>query len=279
METVLDTVVRHNPGARKIGLEGAGLSDYPHLIPLCRSIAERGWSVSFSSMRADRITADILSILKSGSTRSFTIAPEAGTESLRSAIGKGISDAVLYEKASLLSETEVDVLKLYYLIGLPGETDQDIDALAESVLSISGKFLGQSGAKRAKRVRLSVNAFVPKAFTEYQREAMNPSKELIRKRKRIAELLKREKRIVIVPKSAREEILQGVLSLGDERTGEAVFRAIRGGKGFNRTFADEGIDVPSLLHRVKNPNEPMPWNFIREDAASRSGTQFQTERG
>jgi radical SAM superfamily enzyme YgiQ (UPF0313 family) len=275
MEAVLDAVKRFNPGAEKIGLEGAGLSDYPHLIPLCRSIEDAGLSVSFSSIRADRITREFLSILKTGSIRSFTIAPEAGTERLRLIIGKGMSDAVLDEKASMLSETAIDVLKLYYLIGLPGETDRDVEALAGSVLSVSGKFLGRS---KTRRVRLSVNAFIPKAFTEYQWEAMNPAKELNRKRKRIAELLKKENRITIVPKSAREETLQGMLSLGGERAGTAVLEAIEGGKGFERAFADAGIDAPFVLYRKKGFKDVMPWDFI-EYGVPKKQLWIQGQRG
>lgn len=262
MEEVRDAVRSFNPGARKIGLEGAGLSDYPHLIPLCRALFEMQCTVSFSSIRADRISDELVSILRSGKSRSFTIAPEAGSEAMRRLIGKEISDGDLTAKVDLLSESGIDVLKLYYLIGLPGETDGDVTALVESVRQLSERFLKKS---RARRLRLSVNAFVPKPFTEFQWAVMDSEKELGRKRKCIANALKRDPRVVLVPKSSREETLQGIISLGDERVGTALCRSIQSRMGFRQAFAESGVDPNRMLYREKHVEESMPWDFIHYD--------------
>jgi radical SAM superfamily enzyme YgiQ (UPF0313 family) len=262
MEAVRDAVRSFNPGAKKVGLEGAGLSDYPHLIPLCHALFDMQYTVSFSSIRADRISEEFISILQFGKNRSFTIAPEAGSESMRRFIGKEISDAALMTKVDLLSESGINVLKLYYLIGLPGETDGDVTALIQSVRDISERFLKKS---KTRRLRLSMNAFVPKPFTEFQWAAMHPEKELNRKRKRIASALKHEPRVVLVPKSSREETLQGILSLGDQRTGTAFYHSIRNRTGFRQAFMKSGIDLNRLLYRERHVNESMPWDFIHYD--------------
>jgi len=259
VDSILDAVRRFNPGAEKIGLEGAGLSDYPQLIPLCRSILDMNRTVSFSSIRADRVTREFIPILEASRIRSFTVAPEAGNEAMRRRIGKDIPDTVLMETVDLISESRIDVLKLYYLIGLPEETDDDLNALILSVRDVCRRFLGKS---RTRRVRLSVNAFVPKPFTEFQWAPMLPEQELNRKRKRIAEAFKKEPRVVQVPKSGREEILQGILSLGDERIGMGFLRSIREGMGFQQAIAGSGVDLNQLLFKEKNIEDSMPWDFI-----------------
>ncbi|HEX9935257.1 MAG TPA: radical SAM protein, partial [bacterium] len=258
-ETVLEAVKKYNPGAEKIGLEGAGLSDYPQLIPLCRSILNAGLAVSFSSIRADRITEDFIDIIRAGRIRSFTIAPEAGSERLRSRIGKAMSHDALLEKAALLSDSGIEILKLYYLIGIPGETDQDVEALIQSVRSIGDRFLGRS---KTRRVRISVNAFVPKPFTEFQWAAMMPEREILSRRKRIQDGIESEKRMVFIRKSGREETLQGLLSLGDERTGLALLDAVQNRRGIPAAFADAGVDKATLVYREKRIDEPLPWDFI-----------------
>ena len=111
--------------------EGAGLSDYPGLEELCGTLTNMGYEVSFSSIRADRVTPELVRTLKEGGVRSFTIAPEAGSERLRQRIGKGIKDSILWDVVTLLKDSSVGVLKLYFLIGLPGEEDEDVEAIVE----------------------------------------------------------------------------------------------------------------------------------------------------
>jgi len=265
-DSVLETVRRFNPGASRVGLEGASLSDYPGLETLCTQLIEAGHEVSFSSLRADRITPQLLEILEKGNIRSFTMAPEAGSERLRNRIRKPISDAVLMQGVRMLSGSTIEILKLYFLIGLPGEEDADADAIPECVGEIARAFC--TSAKR--RIRVSVNAFVPKPFTEFQWAAMDGQASLVRKRERIAKGVRNMPKVTLVQKSVREELLQGMLSVGDERAGMAVHDRVIHGLPWKQAFRQNGVNPEILLHEPRPFDRPLPWDFIRTGTPKRA---------
>ena len=258
-EMIVETVARFNPGSHRIGLEGAGLSDYPELESLSETLVKMGYETSFSSIRSDRITPDLIRILERGGVRSITMAPEAGSERLRHCIGKGISDTKLRECADLLGRSAIATLKLYYLIGLPGEKEEDLLAIIDAVLDLSGRFIGNN---KRKRVRISVNSFVPKAFTEFQWTAMDTEREIARKRRLIASALRSTKQVTVIPKSSRSEVLQGILSKGDERVGLALLDEQLQNWSLKQAFTHRGVDPQRLVHRTGSVEDSLPWDFI-----------------
>ena len=262
VDSIVETVAGKNPGAKRVGLEGAGLSDYPHLEGLCESLIDMEHELSFSSIRPDRLQPELLELLERGGVRTIAMAPETGSEKLRYNIGKRISDKVLKDCVYLLANSSMNNLKLYFMIGLPGETDDDIQAIIDVVLELSGIF---SKYQSKKRIRVSVNAFVPKPFTEFQWATMDNEKALARKRKMIIQGLKGKKGITIVTKSSREEIIQGILSLGDERVGFVLLDVVRKGIPMKRAMKENGIDVDSLLYRERSLAVNLPWDFIESD--------------
>ena len=256
---LLETIDRFNPGAMKIGLEGAGLSDYPNLETFCHHLLDKGLKVSFSSLRPDRIRKDFLNVVDRSGIRTFTIAPESGDEALRNRIGKGIRNRTLLDAARQLADSSVQILKLYFLIGLPGETEQDINSIPNLVRELSGVFL----AGRGKRsVRLSINAFVPKPYTEFQWAAMDKESTLSKKRKMIKDGLHGVKGVVMVPKSLKEEMFQGVLSVGDKDIGHAVCDMVKQGISWKQTSKARMIDMDHLLHRERSFEESLPWDWL-----------------
>ncbi|MFH1942004.1 MAG: radical SAM protein [bacterium] len=261
-ESILETVTQWNPGSRKVGLEGEGLSDFASLVDLSETLLDMEYGVSFSSIRGDRITPGLISVLDRGNVKSFTIAPEAGSEHLRNRVGKGISDSVLKDAVRLLGESSVELLKLYFLIGLPGETDADVEAIVELVRDMTSLFIVRG---RKKRIRLSVNGFVPKPFTEFQWAAMENEKELMRKRKRMRQSFRGLRGVAIAPKSTKEEILQGVLSLGDERVGMAMMDRLKKNIPWKQAVEERGIRVRELLHEERPFEKKLPWDFIRSE--------------
>jgi len=258
-KSILEIAEEKNPGARRVGLEGAGLSDYPGLETLCEALIEKGYEVSFSSIRADRVTPELVKILNKGGVRSFAMAPEAGSELLRKRIGKGISDDTLERVTYLLGDSSIQTLKLYFLIGLPGETIKDVKAIVKLVKRLSDIFV-KKGRKR--RIRLSVNAFIPKPFTEFQWAPMASLKELTEKRKYLKQALSSYREVFILPKSSREEILQGLLSLGDMNIGLAMMDAVKNEISWKRALKEREIDIEAILHRQRAFNDTMPWDFI-----------------
>ncbi len=264
-ESVLDTVRRRNPGVRRVGLEGASLSDYAGLEPLAESLVEEGHEVSFSSIRVDRITPQLVAVLEKSRVRSFTVAPEAGTESLRGRIGKPVPDAVLTEAIRNLADSPVETLKLYFLIGLPGETDEDASAVSGLVRQAASLFL----TSPRRRLRLSVNAFVPKPFTEFQWSAMADGRTLERRRGLIASGLKGLHNVTFSVKSGREELIQGILATGGPEAGMAVHDKVVLGMSWKKALDRNGIDPDRSLHAGRDPEAALPWDFVR-NGVSRS---------
>ncbi len=258
-KSILETIEEKNPGATRIGLEGAGLSDYPELEGLCEALVSKGHEVSFSSIRADRVTPGLIKILNRGNVRSFAMAPEAGSELLRNRIGKGISDEVLERVTYLLRDSSIETLKLYFLIGLPGETIEDVEAIVKLVKKLSSIFVKKG---KRKRIRLSVNAFIPKPFTEFQWAPMASLKELSAKRKYLRQGLSGQKEIFILPKSSREEILQGLLSLGDINIGLVMMDAVENQVPWKSALKNRGIDIETILHHERVFGDTLPWDFI-----------------
>ncbi len=257
-EAIIETVSRFNPGAKRIGLEGAGLSDYPELEKLSSDLHRMGYGISFSSLRADRVNDELIHILDESGTRSFTMAPEAGSDELRRAIGKQIDETVLFHAARQLSLSRISALKLYFLIGLPGETDGDIDALIGLVREMNALFLT---GRRKRGIRVSVNAFIPKPFTEYQWAPMAEEEELQIKKQRIRQALKKQRAITLDFQSTKEEILQGLLSVGCAGMGPAILDAVEKNSSVIKALKKFGIDR-SFLHRERPKQLSMPWDFI-----------------
>ncbi len=260
IESIIETVARWNPGAHRVGLGGAALSDYPDLEDLCETFVNMGYEISLSSFRADRVTPNLVNLFERGKVRSFTIAPEAGTERLRQSIGKGITDETLKQVVHLLKDSSINVMKLYFLIGLPGERGEDIQAMVGLIQELVSIF--HSKDKR-KRIRLSINAFIPKPFTEFQWLPMDKEKILTEKRYIIKQGLKGEKNIVFISKNVRDDILEGILSLGDEQVGLAIGESIVKDISWKKTIKNRDIDVDALLHHEKALNAPLPWDFIQ----------------
>ncbi|MBN2029927.1 radical SAM protein [bacterium] len=260
MESIVETVARYNPGAHRIGLEGAALSDYPNLELLCEMLVDIGYEISLASIRADRVTPHLVDVLERGKVRSFTIAPEAGSEDLRRSIGKGMDDDTLRNVVHLLKDISLDVLKLYFLIGLPDEKEDDVQSIVGLARELADLFFSKH---RKRKIRLSVNAFIPKPFTEFQVCPMASEKMLTEKRKQIKRGLKREKNIILSPKSSRNEILQGVLSMGNDEVGLAMGESVVSNISWKQAVQNRGIDIDVLIHRKRALDTNLPWYFIQ----------------
>jgi len=259
MESLLHTVKTKNPGATRIGLEGSGLSDYADFQKLCHRLIEMGKEISLSSIRPDVITRDWLNLMERGGIRTLTIAPETGSENLRYLIGKKIRNRTLINLARLLTKSKINMLKLYFLIGLPNEREKDIQDIIDLVLEMYDIYARYTPNKR---IRISVNAFIPKPFTEFQWSSMDTEKELSLKRKLIYQGLNKKKRLTVVSKSAKEELLQGILSLGDEKIGASIIEAVSNRSNWKRVLKEKGLSVESVIHRERSFEESLPWDFI-----------------
>ena len=246
---------------RKVGLVGAAVSDFPDMELLCSMLATEKVGTSVASLRADSTTEELVQILAASGHRTITLAPEAGSEKLRRVINKGINEAALLQTVAMALRAGIPNVKLYVMIGLPEETDADIDAIREMALTVL-KCMQTNG--KAGILTLSINPFVPKPFTPFQWLPMADQASVAARLKRIEKSLKSEKRIRIQFESLKEAYLQAVLARGDERVGQILLQAHRlgGRKQWKQALKSLDIDEAEYLYRTRAPDEILPWDRI-----------------
>ncbi len=256
---VLDVIRRFGQHTKRVGLIGAALSDYPRLRELCESLTDQKYELGLSSFRLDMITPEFLDILERGKVKSLTFAPEAGTENLRHKIHKNLSNAEIMQAATAIAESSIEQVKLYFLIGLPGETDSDIEGLVQMVQELARIILIKG---KHRSLTVSVNTFIPKPFTPFQWQPMAHEKEIRRKRRFLEQELKRIPGVVFNKKSVKEEILQGIFSLGDATIARAIYYKLTQQTNWDEAWQQANIDVEKLLYENRRFDDELPWDFI-----------------
>ena len=246
-----------------IGLVGAAVSDLPGIRQLCRQFQNTDARIAFSSLRADRLTPELLAALKQSKVKTATIAPEAGTQRLRDAINKGIEEEDVLDAATALVENGIPNLKLYFMIGLPTETDGDIDGIIALGKRIKHRFLKSSRArKRIGEITISLNSFVPKAFTPFQWVAMEDVAGLKVKLKKIKAELRKIANVRVHADVPRWAYIQALFSRGDRRVADILSMAHTNHGNWAQTFKSVPINADFYIHRQRHFDELLPWDFI-----------------
>jgi len=253
-------------GARltdRIGLVGAAVSDLPEIEELCAKFNDQNIRISFSSLRADRLTPELLSILKKSDVKTATIAPEVGSERMRRVINKGITEKDVLTAATMLVENGIPNLKLYFMIGLPGETGADIDAIIKLAKQIKHRFLTSSRArKHIGTITISLNSFVPKPATPFQWAAMDEVGTLKKKIKTIKNELKKVANLRINSDIPRWAYLQAMFSRGDRKVADILLMAHANKGNWAQTFKTAPVNADFYVLRERNLDEKLPWDFI-----------------
>ncbi|HTZ18853.1 MAG TPA: radical SAM protein [Dissulfurispiraceae bacterium] len=234
--------------AEKIGIIGPSLSDYPRISEV---LCMEGVQFSITSLRASSRSAELVALLKGH--KSVSIAPEAGTDRLRKVINKQVTEQDILTTARLLFETGIETLRLYFMIGLPAETDEDIAGIVELAKKIRS-------LDNRPGIVLSISTFIPKPFTPFQwhpMERLDPVKRKIRLIKKSLET-KGIKVFHDVPKYAH---MQGLFSLGDQRIFPVIERMVET-DDYRKACADEGIDMAYYIFRQRPLDETLPLDFI-----------------
>lgn len=246
----------------KIGLVGAAVSDYSQIEALVEGLRKMGAAISVSSLRVHPLPKALLDALAESGSRSLTLAPEAGSERLRHAIRKGVSHEHIIQAAEA-ARGRFASLKLYFMIGLPAETDEDIEDILRLVGEVVGIF--------QREVVVNVTPFVPKAHTPYQREAMAPAEVLEARMARLREGC-RALRVVFRAEGIAETRLQGVLARGDRRLGDVLASLnVPTARGLIQAMARAGLEMDEYL-RARPQDAPLPWGFIQLGAPAVSET-------
>lgn len=259
LEHIIADIERRPARTKKVGLMGAAVSDHPQMAELTAYLSEHGIPFSVASMRADMLTEQIAEALAASGLRTMTVAPEAGSERMRAAINKGITEEHVKSAIALAAAKGMRHIKLYYMIGLPGETDEDITETIEMILRMRADMdaVGSKG-----ELVISVNGFVPKPFTPYQWAPLCNVRTLKKRFKMLNDGLKKSKHIKLITESLKETVIQAILARGDRRLGELLLEAHETGQNLKSVLKQHGLDAEAMAERELALDETLPWQHL-----------------
>jgi radical SAM superfamily enzyme YgiQ (UPF0313 family) len=261
----------------RVGLLGAAVADHPDLTTLGREMVAAGRGFSLSSLRLDRVDPELLDLLAAGGTRTATFAPETGSERLRFAVGKRISDAQILDASERAAAAGLRQLKLYFMIGLPTETPADRAAIPELVRRVRERTLaGRREKTDLVRISVTLGGFVPKAWTPFQWHPFAGVRELKQAQSALIRELHKIPNVAITHDVPKWSYLQALLSLGDRRAADVLEAAVLGGD-WPRALRDAAVDPDFFVLRGRGEDELLPWDFI-ETGLTKSALRAQYER-
>lgn len=272
-----------NTGYNEISLVSLSSADYSCLAPMVHDMIEEfkdeRVSVSLPSLRIDSFSVDIAKEVQAVRKSGLTFAPEAGSQKMRDVINKGVTEEDLMNAVGAAFESGWSGVKLYFMIGLPFETDEDVLAIADLAKKVQYKYYEVTG-KRGCRVTVSASSFVPKPYTAFQWFGQNDLENIRRKQFLLKDALK-VKNITFQYHDAKTGIIEAVFARGDRRVGKALLAAWKNGARFDgwsdcfsydawlEAFAEVGLDKDFYASRDREQDEVFPWEHVQPGVARR----------
>ena len=271
--------LQKSTGYEEISLASLSTSDYTQLKELTNNLIDamspKRVNLSLPSLRIDSFSLDLMEKAQKVRKSGLTFAPEAGTQRLRNVINKGVTEEDLLSSVSLAFNGGWNGVKLYFMIGLPTETYEDIEGIAELGQKVVDAYMSVPKEKRAKglNITISTSSFVPKPFTPFQWEAQNAI-DLLKDKQLFLKSKIRSKYITYNWHDSRLSFLEAVLSRGDRRLGRLLYRAWENGCKFDswgdyfrfdlwmQAFEDCNIDPAFYANRKRSFDEILPWSHI-----------------
>jgi len=254
LESILEQARKGLEQVGKIGLVASAVSDYTRVDELALDLQRMGAEVSVSSLRVHPLSETLVRVLAETGSRSITLAPEAGSEALRRRINKGVTHDQIMHAVDIVGRHRFETLKLYFMVGLPGEEDVDVDELLALVAEIR--------SQSSRNVVVNVTPFVPKAHTPYERSAIADAALIEERLSRIGGGC-RSLKVAFRHEPERSARMQTVLSRGDRRVGRAIMAAGRPSeKAFERAMRAQGLDSGEYTDAI-SADSPVPWDVIR----------------
>ena len=268
-------------GYQEMTLMSLSSSDYPDLLPLCDGLLEwcqpRKVSLSLPSLRADNFSMGLMEKLQAGGRKSgLTFAPEAGSQRLRNAINKNVTEEDLLNSCRTAFSGGWNSVKLYFMLGLPTETDEDVLGIADLANKVYQVWRNHSSNRaRGVRITVSTSCFVPKSHTPFQWEAQNTQEEYLRKVTLLRENL-RNKSITYNWHDPETSFLEAALSRGDRRLADVIETAWKNGAKFDSwseyfklqtwldAFEAHGLSPAFYANRTRTKDEVFPWHVISD---------------
>lgn len=281
-----DTICRQtrslceSTGYEEVSLSSLSTSDLTDieetLTQLSKYTTEEKINLSLPSMRIDRFSRELMEELSKVRKSGLTFAPEAGTQRLRDVINKNITEEEIMRACKIAFEGGYTAVKLYFMLGLPTETDEDIVGIAELAEKIIELYYNNPGRQKGKHLQISISCatFVPKPFTPFEFEPQATSEEIQRKQRLLLDSIRSRKRINVSWHNYKVSILEAVLARGDRRLCDAVYEAWKAGCKFDswdecykydlwaEVFERLGTDLSFYAHRTRSYEETAPWQHL-----------------
>ena len=260
---ILELAERARPHSNRVGLVSIALCDHPDIEEILTRLSGMGYSISPASLRLDDLTPTIVGLLRKSGERTLTIAPETGSDRLRRVINKTITNDEIRASAETIFSSGIENLKLYFMIGLPTETDEDLVAIRDLTLQLRAVMLSHARRRgQIGRIVASVNPLIPKPGTAYQWLPMEADALIERKIRRLRTLVADIDNVYFTIKSERHSFYQALLSLGDRRVAPAIEVAAENGGNWRAAVAETGVDADFFVFRDRTHDRVLPWDII-----------------
>jgi len=262
-------------GYEEISLASLSSGDYPHIREVAKKLLdqyqEMGVNISLPSLRIDSFAVDLASELSRVRKATLTFAPEAGTQRLRNIINKGVTEEDLLNTVTSAFRAGWQAVKLYFMIGLPFETDEDVAGIIKLAQKVADIGIKEGVPRGRLKVTVSVSNFVPKPHTPFQWLGIIPAEEIKRRQGILESLAKKDRRLNLKMHDYKTSLLEAALSRADRRISKVLYRAHHLGAKFDgwqeyfnfdlwqRAFQEEGFELQSYAARNFDLNDRLPW--------------------
>lgn len=272
-EAIAETVQLGMESSESIGFVGASVSSHPKIAELASGVAAAGKRAALSSIMSQRVTKELASSLSESEYKTVALAPEAGSEELRFRIGKRVVDEQILSGIATLAESGVRNFKLYFIVGLPSETLDDVRAIVSLIERACERALAAARAQQefkiAPKLILSVNPFIPKAWTPFQRHPFLGAKEIKERLEIVRRGVQRLANVEMKAEAPKESYFQTLMSRGDRRVGDLLIELHKRGEEWKWLVAKgtERIlpEVPPTefyVRRQLGADELLPWEVV-----------------
>lgn len=246
---------------KDVGLIGGGICFHPELKEIIERYTRNGKVVHFPSLRIDKIPVSVIETIKD-SIKTLTFGIEAGSENLRSSMGKALKDAGIFEKINEIMGIKSFNLKLYFMVGLPNEDKKDMECIVDLVKRIKHVMIKQGVKKKAVgRITVHVSPFVPKPATPLQREAMDDMDSIKEKINYLKNSIAKMDNTFFTFESVKFSFIQAVFARGDRRVSDIILR-LSHGESLLKVMKESLVNLNFYALRKRDEAEPLPWGFI-----------------
>lgn len=245
----------------KVGLVSSSVGDHPHLREICSRILEMGGKISVSSLRLDVLEDFLLDALAKSGHKTVSLAPEAGSQRLRDILAKGITEEEVLRAVEKVANAGIRAIRMYFMVGLPTETREDVDAIGELVKRSLHRARVLTHGKGIERITLSVSPFVPKPWTPFQWHPFMDLGEIRRRLDQLKRILKGERKVFVVHETPNWASIQALLARADRRIGLAL-SMVAEGISLKEAMRNLNLNPEFYLYRTREKDEIFPWDFL-----------------